>query len=47
MVQADVGLAVEGHRFLRIGDAPNGEGDAAIGDEHGRVGVVPADFLEA
>ena len=47
VVQADIGLAVEGHRVARIGDAPNGEGDAAIGDEHGRVGVVPAHLLEA
>ena len=42
MVQADIGLAVERHRVARIGDAPNGEGHAAIGDEHSRIGVVPA-----
>src|SRR5271168_2314208 len=47
VVQADIGLAVERHRVARIGDAPNGESDAAIGDEHGRVGVVPAHLLEA
>ena len=47
MVQADIGLAVEGDRVSRIGDTPNGEGHAAIGNEHGRVGVVPGHLLEA
>ena len=47
MMQADIGLAIEGDRVARIGDAPNGEGHGAIGDEHGRVGIVPAHFLEA
>ena len=47
VMQTDIGLAIEGDRVFRIGDTPNGERHAAIGDEHGRVGVVPGDFLEA
>ena len=46
-MQADIGLSVESNRVFRIGDTPNGERHAAIRDEHGRVGVVPGDFLEA
>jgi hypothetical protein len=46
VVQADIGLAVEGHGVVGIGDAPNGEGDTAVGDEHGRIRVIPGYFLE-
>ena len=47
MVQADIGLAVEGDRVCRIGHTPKGQGHAAVGDEHGRVRIVPGHLLEA
>ena len=47
VVQADIGLAVERDRVSRIRDTPDGERHDAIRDEHGRVGLVPGDFLEA
>lgn len=47
VVQADIGLAVEGDRALRVRDTPNGESDGSIGDEYGRIGIVAGDFLEA
>jgi hypothetical protein len=47
VVQADIGLAVEGDRVSRIGDTPDRKGHDAIGNEYGRVRIVPGDFLEA
>jgi hypothetical protein len=47
VVQADVGLAIERDRVSRIRDTPDRKGYDAIGDEHGRVGLVACDFLKA
>jgi hypothetical protein len=47
VVQADVRLAIERDGVTGIGDSPDGEGHGSVGNEHGRIGVVPGDFLEA